>query len=232
VDGAIFSVEAIARQYRHLIKENVHVIPNMIDFDLIPTLQEVEEIRKAKNPEGKIVIGWYGSYSHHNDIQSAFSFFKDLSELPNVKLVFGFYDPKQYDKRWNDIPYEVWGWETDYRKFYRNVAQFDIGLIITSDNEFNKAKSDIKFLEYGAMGIPCVSSKIEPYETIRHKETGYLAKNLNRMSKFVEKLVREREAREAIGMNAYEYVLTQRNAKFLHSYYEKIFGYPKDYLKK
>jgi hypothetical protein len=232
VDGAIFSVEAIAEQYKHLIKENVHIVPNMIDFDLMPTLDEVAQIKREKNPENKIVIGWYGSFSHHYDIQSHYQFFKDLSEIPNVELHFGFYDPKAYNKRWENVPYKVWKWETDYKRFYRNVAPFDIGLIIASDNKFNQAKSDIKFLEYGAMGIPCVSDKTLPYMTIKHKETGFLAKNQTRMFKHIVQLVNEEAMRREIGQNAYKYVYNERNANSLHRYYERIFGYPYGFLEK
>lgn len=232
VDGAIFSVEEIADQYKRFIKDNVHVVPNMIDFNLMPTMEEVRQIKREENPDNKIIIGWYGSFSHHYDIQQHYHFFKDLSEIPNVELMFGFYDPKQYDKRWEKIPYKIWNWETDYKRFYRNVAPFDIGLIIASDNLFNRAKSDIKFLEYGAMQIPCVSSKTLPYMTIKHKETGLLAKHQHKMFKYVLQLVRDEEMRREIGKNAYNYVKTERNANSLHTYYEKIFGYPDGFLKK
>jgi hypothetical protein len=40
---------------------------------------------------------------------------------------------------------------------------FDLGIAPLVDNAFNRLKSDIKVLEYTAMGLPVVASSVEPY---------------------------------------------------------------------
>ncbi len=229
-DGAIVSVEELKDQYKHL-NSNIHVIPNTVDFNLFPNAEEIAQIKEDKRQAigDKIIIGWSGSYSHHFEMQEHHNFFRDLiGEFGDrIHLVFGFYNPQ-----WNDIPYETWDWQVDYQDYYRKLAEFDIGLALITDNAFNRAKSDIKFLEYAANRTPCVASKVLPYETIKHGETGFLAKNQARLYKYVRQLIEDADVRQQIGDKSYDYVYTQRNAKDIHALYEKALNLPPGYLKK
>jgi processive 1,2-diacylglycerol beta-glucosyltransferase len=46
------------------------------------------------------------------------------------------------------------------------------------DDTFTRCKSDLKYLDYAALGIPGVFSDVRPYrDTVRHRETGLLAAN-------------------------------------------------------
>ena len=41
--------------------------------------------------------------------------------------------------------------------------QLDMAIAPLADHDFNRAKSNLKLLEYGALGLPVICSKIEPY---------------------------------------------------------------------
>lgn len=57
-------------------------------------------------------------------------------------------------------------------------ATMDFAVAPLVDTAFNRAKSDLIFLEYAAAKLPCVASNIGPYsETVKHGETGLLAQN-------------------------------------------------------
>lgn len=62
--------------------------------------------------------------------------------------------------------------------YYQMVADglnLDIGLAPLVESRFNACKSNLKWLEYSAMGIPSVCSNVTPYkESIIHGETGFL----------------------------------------------------------
>lgn len=53
-----------------------------------------------------------------------------------------------------------------FNKFPRALAEMDldIGLIVVEDNEFSRAKSNIKWLEYSLLGIPSIASNCLPYQ--------------------------------------------------------------------
>src|SRR5262249_49077985 len=55
----------------------------------------------------------------------------------------------------------------------QSLPPYDIGLAPLVDNEFNRAKSPIKYLDYAALGMAVVCSDLEPYrEIVCHEENG------------------------------------------------------------
>ncbi|MFN8369826.1 MAG: glycosyltransferase [Bacteriovoracaceae bacterium] len=58
-----------------------------------------------------------------------------------------------------------------------NKEPFHIGIAPLIDNEFNRSKSSIKFLDYSALGITTVASDIGVYSQIVNGENGILVKN-------------------------------------------------------
>ena len=105
-----------------------------------------------------------------------------------------------------DIP-----WVTNVEKLGNILCHFDIGIAPLEDTSFNSSKSNIKFLEYSALGIPTVASKVTPYSsTIVNGETGFLIKPKGTVYldwvKALTKLVENKELREQVGKNANKFV--------------------------
>ena len=60
----------------------------------------------------------------------------------------------------------------------RQNLRWDVAIAPLEDDAFTSCKSDLKYLDYGALGIPGVFSDVRPYrDTVRHGETGLLAAN-------------------------------------------------------
>src|SRR5690606_7726055 len=58
------------------------------------------------------------------------------------------------------------------------ALNFELAIAPLENNEFNNAKSTLKFMEYSASGLFGIFSNITPYNTqIKHLETGYLVEN-------------------------------------------------------
>lgn len=57
------------------------------------------------------------------------------------------------------------GWTTDVAGYLRSI-DFHIGLAPLRDTPFNRAKSALKLLEYGALGIPAIASNAGPYADV------------------------------------------------------------------
>jgi len=84
-------------------------------------------------------------------------------------------------------------------------------------------------VEASACGIPVIASNIGGLpEVVHHGETGYLFPpgDVNQLSEYMEKLIREQELRSRMGMAGREYVLQnydwQKNALQMYHLYEEI----------
>jgi glycosyltransferase involved in cell wall biosynthesis len=95
------------------------------------------------------------------------------------------------------------GWIGTTRKIYKQIAKFDIGIAPLTPHVFNESKSYIKALEYAALGIPCVASKVGPYpDFIEHGVTGFLVEKPGDWNKYVGELVRDEDLRAGMGRAA------------------------------
>ena len=60
----------------------------------------------------------------------------------------------------------------------RQSLRWDFAIAPLEDDPFTRCKSDLKYLDYGALAIPAVFSDVRPYcETVRHRETGLVVPN-------------------------------------------------------
>jgi glycosyltransferase involved in cell wall biosynthesis len=93
------------------------------------------------------------------------------------------------------------------------AARFDIGLAPLVDTAFNAAKSNIKWLEYSACGIPTVASPVEPYaSSIADRATGMLATSADEWFIALLELVRDPDRRRTIGLGAHADAWTRWSA--------------------
>jgi glycosyltransferase involved in cell wall biosynthesis len=102
---------------------------------------------------------------------------------------------------------------------------WDIGLIPLEVNPFNRKKSYIKYLDYAALGIPSICTRIEPYEdAIVDGENGILVTNDDESwYRAMKQLIENREQRAMIAAAAFanltaKHVLQQRAADFCRAY--------------
>jgi len=89
---------------------------------------------------------------------------------------------------------------------------WDIGIAPLVDNAFTRCKSDMKFLDYAALGIAGIYSDLGPYaENVAHLETGWLASNSTEAwIEGLETLIARADLRARLAANAKRYVLAER----------------------
>jgi glycosyltransferase involved in cell wall biosynthesis len=116
-----------------------------------------------------------------------------------------------------------------YQQFaeYFQEQIFDICIAPLRDNLFNHSKSSIKFLEYSALGIPGVYSRITPYKgVIEEGVNGFLATSLAEWEEHLVRLIENEELRTAMGASAQESVardwLLSNHAQEWQSVYSQI----------
>jgi glycosyltransferase involved in cell wall biosynthesis len=188
------TTQPLALQLRRL-NRNVRILPNMLP-------PEHWQVRRER-PAGydKVVLGWAGSASRGRDLETVREVvLQILGAYPQaLMLVAGSESNMVFPphERIQMVP------PVKIAQYAGSLALFDIGLAPVVDSRFNQAKSDLKFVEYGMLGIPCVASNVESYvHSIVNGENGFLAKNDKGWLKYLRRLIESAELREEIGGRA------------------------------
>lgn len=213
-DGFITTTKFLADHYSDKFGKPGYVFPNQLDFD-----DYRWNVERKLDPE-KIVIGFMGSLSHWPDIQSIEPvIYEILNKYPNVEFhIIGC----RYSLHHERIKFLVCKAEDRKLKLqgeffdlddYPKLMNFDIGIIPLTDDPFNLARSDLKFLEYARLSIPAVVQKIATYKSVQDGVTGLLAGSNKEWVRQLSKLIENKSKRLEIGTNAYNYLKDKRQIK-------------------
>src|SRR5208283_637802 len=165
---------ATLQEYYKDINPKITVIPNAVDMAMYAAIRKKKEDYQKDN----IVLGWAGSSTHYKDLQIVAPVLKNiLVKYPNVTLLIaGFPDCPLF----TDIPVDriiKVPWLHNVLDYIDSIGKIDIGICPLVDSTFNSRKSNIKYLEYSAAGIPSIVSDVPAYQTaVKHKKTGELVK--------------------------------------------------------
>jgi glycosyltransferase involved in cell wall biosynthesis len=213
-DALFTSSPELASQYGPWNKRT-WVLPNCIDFGVRDWDSPVPRDPRL---EGKIVIGWAGSITHQDDWAPLKGVLAPvLARYPQaVFAIVSAHQTMDAFQQGLDLPAEriVRLDPTDFQAFPALPAQFDIGLVPVVNDAFNRAKSDLKPLEYGARSVPYVASAIAPYMRL-HTETegqgGFLCRSTQEWIDAISELIEEETTRSSMGDFMYHYVREERS---------------------
>ena len=190
------------------LNKNVSVLPNLIATEFFP--------EPADMGKGDIRIGWQGGSSHYEDLFFIKPVIKTVLEKhSNVKFVF--YGDMRFKPLFNDCPQEqleFHHWTSHEVYPYKlTLMNLDIGLCPLVDNEFNRTKSAIKWMEYSMVKMATIASVIPPYSNvIKHGETGLLCKEDHKeWIDALEDLISNKGKRYAMACTARQDVLDNHN---------------------
>ena len=195
--------------------DNIYVLPNSIDFELWG--KAPRRVNK-----GKVTVGWVGGASHNDDLMIIGPAIDYLTKkYPNVEFVFGHgMHPKfrgMKGVRWIQEFARI----DKYPKFIAKMG-IDIGVAPLVDNAFNRGKSNLRWLEYSALGIPTVASNVGHFkETLEHNKTGLLCDTPNDFIANIESLILDKSKRKELAKNAKAEVYKNWNIDNIVKDYEK-----------
>jgi hypothetical protein len=107
-------------------------------------------------------------------------------------------------------------------------SRIDIGLAPLHDTPFNRAKSDIKYLEYSAVGAATIASPVAPYQaSVRHDRGILVTPNTpEAWSRAILRLVEDTRLRQKLAVNAHEWVRSERSIEATATKWSMLFhGY-------
>lgn len=187
------------------LNENIKVLPNYLD-DSIWSFAPPKEQNNGKS----ILIGYMGGDSHKPDLDSITQVLLEIKDkyLENVK--FNFYGIKPPDAI---LSFPDTNWTPirtyQYSEFAQDFQKFEVDLLIAPlvDNEFNRCKSSIKFLEYSTLGVPGIYSRIIPYtEIVENGKNGLLAGSSEEWKEQIELLINNPSLRRQLADSAQKLV--------------------------
>ena len=150
------------------------IVHNALNFDLYP---EGEFIPKDKK-KGEIRIGWQGGISHLGDWEEIKEpLAKVLADYPEVTLhIMGSYYRNQFKDFEDRITRYPWYPFKAYTYRLKTLG-LDGAIIPLEDKPFNEYKSEVKFTEFTALGVPSVVKNMLPYSLVVNEKNSYPYKN-------------------------------------------------------
>jgi glycosyltransferase involved in cell wall biosynthesis len=183
-DGVLVTTEALKERFLPL-NHNVAVLPHALDERLLVR----RGVRRDGSPFGprKQVIGYMGTFTHDNDLLMILPALQAVCRRhqENVELqIVGVIGQEKNLQALGNLPVRIIGpssSEAAYPLFmlwFTTRISWDIALSPLEDTCFNQCKSDIKFLDYGAIGAAGIYSRVPAYTpSVHHAESGLLVDN-------------------------------------------------------
>lgn len=208
---------------------NVHVIPNALPFG------EDQFTDNREPPANHIRIFWAGGISHEHDIRILKNPFQRLQSFKNsILMVMGGYSQEN--------EYSARIWEKMYSSFtcggtlngvrieglpprsYMNIYSYgDIMVVPLEKSEWHSCKSNLKLLEAGCKGIPCIVSNVEPYS----RDTDAPVLWVNKQSDWYDHLkllITDKNAREDYGAKLKSWATERYNLKEVNKKRRELFA--------
>ena len=97
-----------------------------------------------------------------------------------------------------------------YDRYMAALHSSDIALLPLNDTEFNRAKSDLKFIEAAGNGAAVLAAPTVYAATVRDGETGLIYHSPKEFAQKLDLLIRRADLRRGLAENAYRYVAEHR----------------------
>ncbi|HDQ35005.1 MAG TPA: hypothetical protein ENN14_01680 [Chloroflexi bacterium] len=232
-DGIIVTTEPLRDALR---AHNAHitVVPNMLDERLLVRRgaapahswrQQIARrwaavlraVRRRSRPG--VVIGYMGTFTHDDDLLLILPALRAIAQRHGDAVAFellGVAAHAQTRELLAALPVRVLHPPqvayTRFMPWFSRMIDWDIALSPLCDTRFNACKSDIKFLDYSAIGAAGIFSRTPAYAgTVRHGETGWLVENTpEAWEEALETLIGDAPLRERLATQATRYLYAER----------------------
>ncbi|MBK9446522.1 MAG: glycosyltransferase [Betaproteobacteria bacterium] len=190
-DRLVTSTEFLAESYRHFISD-IRVVPNRLVGETWLPLQSLK--RTTKKPR----IGWAGGRTHLDDLM----LLKEVIEQTRGEADWVFFGMCPDDMLPLVAEYHPYTTLNDYPSRLA-ALNLDLAVAPLAQTAFNQAKSNLRLLEYGVLGIPVVCTDIDPY---RGSPACRVANTTGAWTKALRDRIHDAKAREREGVALRQWV--------------------------
>lgn len=221
-DGlSVTQPELAAAHERYIGRGDIYVLPNSLDLSYYKPWE-----RRA--PKDEVRVGWQGGASHIRDMKIIEGPLKELEKKHGIKLVFFGQSWPDQRELFPDAEFHPW---VDQDTFHMKLGglDLDVGLCPIEDTDFNRGKSNLKMIEYGAANTPSVCSQIPrgPYNYPQGVDLNdrVLVENTDEAwFNAIEELVKDADRRKQIGDNARNTLETMYDIDVTWKYWADCYG--------
>lgn len=167
---------------------------------------------RAARADGLVSVGWGGSAGHYEDLaEVAPALVRFVRQEPRVVLelmcsdrIWQLFDALPVERKRRTPVGSL-------EQYYAFVAGLDVGIAPNRDRGFNRARSDVKFLEYAAHGAVAVVSRLAPYlASVKHGDNGFFFEDSAGLLQVLGALVNDDAERQRVRERAHQYVAQHR----------------------
>lgn len=218
-DAVTVTTKWLKKKYQKFAKR-IYVCPNGIDFNRY-------DLERAPKLDGEgTTIGWAGATGHFDAIMPwllQVAHLMDLNEEVNFVSIgqpltqvdfAGETFEKKYGRRALSVPFCA------IEQYPAAMTLMDIALAPAGTTRFHRGKSDLRWVEASALGIPVIGGG-SLYPEIEHGVTGFIANDPMRVMEFMMTLVEAPETRREIGEAARTHVREHRTIQALLPKWER-----------
>lgn len=213
-DALTTSTAYIAQRYRSF-NRNTYVCENGVDLG---------RYALTRPPRSTVNIGWAGATGHSKAFQrwagevSKVLADNDHTTFVSVGMDFAAAFAQRYGReRALSVPF------TMVDNYPAAMTLFDVALAPAGPGNFFRGKSDLRFVEAGALGIPTIADP-HVYPHIDHGSTGFHAPGAEDVEVLLDELVNDADLRTRVGEAAREYVRTARDMKVIARRWVEVLG--------
>ena len=203
-DGMIVTTQPLADYYSKY-NSNIHVCQNFINTGLYDVLPH-------EKPDDKLFIGWSGGTGHLQAVKSWYREILDVMTTFNntafmsIGTNYGDEISMAFPDRSISVPW------TNIENYPYALRAIDIGIAPSHDSKYFRSKSDLRWIEGAAVGLPMVVNPIT-YPEVEDRVTGMVANDSEEFEAKISELVMNADLRNEIAQNAKKYVQDNRDIR-------------------
>lgn len=201
-DAVTTTTRYLKTKYKKFARKEIYVVPNGIDlnrYDLTKPKRELD-----------VNVGWAGATGHYEALAPWLIQVAGLMDLrPNINFVsIGMKVADEFVPRYGSRALSV-PWAA-MEQYPAAMTLFDIAIAPAANTKFHRGKSDLRWVEASALGIPVVANPIL-YPEMQHGATGFAASNQDQVLEYLIALAEDKPMREVIGEAARTHVREHRS---------------------
>lgn len=188
-------------------------------------LRKISPLRNFKKQKNSPVRIFFGAINRNEDFRDILPILNQFAKKYGNKILFKiiaktevFDELETKNKILVGDPNFFDGQFVPYEKYEATLQESDIALLPLLDNDFNRSKSDLKFIECAGSGAAVLASPVVYSKTVKDGETGFIFNDKKEFSQKLKLLIENKEKRFDIATAAYNYV---KNNRLLSQHYEE-----------
>ncbi|NYT58700.1 hypothetical protein H0A65_07150 [Alcaligenaceae bacterium] len=212
-DGILVSTQPLLERMR-IFNDKVLLLPNHIDDMLFGPP------RGPKEAGDIVTMGYMGTYTHLPDLLGILAPLRRSLRRHNGKLhleLVGVSANPQVLELFKGLPVTLRRADGHVRydrfvPWMKRELNWDFALAPLADTHFNISKSDLKYLDYGALSIPAIFSNVRSYHnTVVHGVTGLIARSSQEWETHIDTMVVDTTLRRKLASAARDQVYAERS---------------------